>query len=204
MKQVSLILSIVSLCVAITFGVLFLTSNGKGAHKAAVAAAESQMEATPGSIVYFQLDRVMEGFDMYNDLKAVVEDKVGKLSAEVTKRQKKLEKDFSDLNEKIQKGLVTRSSAEVQARKLEERRQEFETFASQKQNESLEEQQVMMNQVLDAVKTFIEAFNEEHGFAMILANQGGAPILTGDSGLDITDAVIAGLNEEYAKNKSSK
>ncbi len=36
---------------------------------------------------------------------------------------------------------------------------------------------------------------------MILTTQGGAPVLTADKSLDITDDVLSGLNEEYVKNK---
>ena len=39
---------------------------------------------------------------------------------------------------------------------------------------------------------------------MILTNQGGAPVITADANLDITDLVLAGLNEEYVKNKNKK
>ena len=62
----------------------------------------------------------------------------------------------------------------------------------------------MMNQIADAIKTFIDQFNEEHKYAMIIATQGGilpAPVSCGDPDLDITDALLAGLNSEYVKNK---
>jgi hypothetical protein len=39
---------------------------------------------------------------------------------------------------------------------------------------------------------------------MILTNQGGAPVITGDAALNITDDVLAGLNEEYIKTKNEK
>ena len=39
---------------------------------------------------------------------------------------------------------------------------------------------------------------------MILTNQGGAPVIAADSSLDITEDVLAGLNEEYVKNKNKK
>ena len=39
---------------------------------------------------------------------------------------------------------------------------------------------------------------------MILTNQGGAPVITGDTTLDITDDVLVKLNEEYVKNKNKK
>ena len=61
-----------------------------------------------------------------------------------------------------------------------------------------------MNQIMDAIQTFVTAYNESKGYAMILANQTAAPIMTANSGLDITDEIIAGLNEEYIKNKNQK
>ena len=39
---------------------------------------------------------------------------------------------------------------------------------------------------------------------MILTNSGGAPVITADANLDITDAVLAGLKEEYIKTKNQK
>ena len=62
----------------------------------------------------------------------------------------------------------------------------------------------MMNQLADAIKTYLDKYNEEKQYAMILTNQGGAPVITGSASLDITEEVLAGLNEEYVRNKSRK
>ena len=59
----------------------------------------------------------------------------------------------------------------------------------------------MMNQLADAIKTYLDKYNQTKQYAMILTNQGGAPVLTADKSLDITDDVLSGLNEEYVKNK---
>ena len=57
---------------------------------------------------------------------------------------------------------------------------------------------------LDAMQAIVDKYNETMGYAMILTNQGGAPVITGDATLDITDEVIAGLNEEYVATKAKK
>ena len=67
-----------------------------------------------------------------------------------------------------------------------------------------EEQMVMMNQLGDAIQTFLNKYNEEKQYAMILTNSGGAPVIVADQALNITDDVLAGLNEEYIKTKNSK
>ena len=157
-----------------------------------------------GDIVYVQLDRILQEYDMANDKRSVVETKVQNIQAEVTRRGKKLEKDINDFQEKMQKGLMTRSVAEVQQNKLQKAQDDFNIYAQQKQNEIQEEQIVMMNQLADAIKTWLDKYNETMGYAMILTNQGGAPVITGDATLDITDEVIAGLNEEYVATKAKK
>jgi outer membrane protein len=143
-------------------------------------------------------------YDMANDLRSVVETKVQNIQAEVNRRGSKLENDVIEFQNKIDKGLLTRTNAEVQSQKLQQQEIEFNNYAAQKQQEINEEQVVMMNQLGDAIQTFLNKYNEEKQYAMILTNSGGAPVITADAALDITDDVLAGLNEEYIKSKNNK
>ena len=209
MDKKSLIISIVALVIAVgaCAYTIFATcpSCKKSAAKSGEEARETEaIEIAEGSIVYFQLDRVVKEYDMANDLTSVVESKMQNVQEQLATRQKKLQKDFDAFNEKWQKGLMTQTTAQAQAEKLDKQKAELEKWANTKQNEMLEEQQVTMNQIMDAIQTFVAAYNEDKGYAMILANQTTAPIMTANSGLDITDEIIAGLNEEYIKNKNKK
>ena len=198
---ITLTISVIALISAIVFGTLSLTSNKQ---KAEAEATETEAVSHAGDIVYVQLDRILQEYDMANDKRSVVETKVQNIQAEVNRRGKKLEKDITDFQDKMQKGLMTRSVAEVQQQKLQKAQDDFNLYAQQKQNEIQEEQIVMMNQLADAIKTWLDKYNETMGYAMIITNQGGAPVITADPTLDITDEVIAGLNEEYVATKAKK
>ena len=202
MKNTSLILSIISLIAVVTFGIITLTKDGKKAEQPAEGSTAAAAEA--GAIVYVDLDRILTEYDMANDLRSVVETKVQNIQAEVTRRGQKLEKEVASYQEKIQKGLMTRSVAEVQGQKLQQQEIDFNNYAAQKQQEINEEQVVMMNQLGDAIQTFLNKYNEEKQYAMILTNSGGAPVIAADAALDITEDVLAGLNEEYIKTKNEK
>ena len=202
MKNTSLILSFISLVAVVAFGIVSLTKGGKPAAQAEGEAGEAV--ACEGAIVYIDLDRILMEYDMANDLRSVVETKVQNIQAEVNRRGTKLEKDVKAFQEKMEKGLMTRSVAEVQGQKLQQQEQDFNVYAAQKQQEIQEEQVVMMNQLGDAIKTFLDKYNEEKQYAMIITNQGGAPVITADPALNITDDVLAGLNEEYIKTKNEK
>ena len=203
MKNVSLIISIVALAAATVFGVLSLTDGKKDAN-VAVEETAGDVVASKGDIVYIDLDRILMEYDMANDLGSVVETKRQNIEAELTRRGKKLENDVKEFQEKVNKGLMTRSVAEVQQQKLMKQEQDFNNYAAQKQQEIQEEQMVMMNQIGDAIKTYIEKYNQEKKYAMILTSQGGTPVLTADPSLNITEDVIAGLNSEYIANKNKK
>ena len=203
MKNTSLILSVISLVAVVVFGILFLTKDGSSKTEAS-AEEGSAVAAAKGDIVYIDLDRILMEYDMANDLRSVVETKVQNIQAEVNRRGQKLENDVKSFQEKLDKGLMTRSVAEVQSQKLQQDELEFNNYAAQKQQEINEEQVVMMNQLGDAIKTFLDKYNEEKQYAMILTNSGGAPVITADATLDITDDVLAGLNEEYIKTKNEK
>ena len=203
MKNTSLILSIIALVAVVVFGALSLTKGEKGTDVnndgEAVEAAASK-----GDIVYIDLDRIIMEYDMANDLRSVVETKVQNIQAEINRRGKKLENDVIEFQNKIDKGLLTRTNAEVQSQKLQQQELEFNNYAAQKQQEINEEQVVMMNQLGDAIQTYLTKYQEEKEYAMILTNSGGAPVVAADASLDITDAVLAGLNEEYIKSKNNK
>ena len=202
MKQTPLILSIIALVASVVFGVLSLTSNGGG--KKVSPAAKGDSTAVAGSIVYFNIDEIMDGYDMANDLRSVVENKIQGIQAEIDRRGNKLQKDVNTFQDKLSKNLLLPSVAESQQRKLQQQQADYQNFVLTKQNEMAEEQTVMMNQILDAIKTYVDEYNIDRQYSMILATQGAvlpAPVVVGDDVLDITDEILQGLNDEYVKSK---
>lgn len=203
MNKISLILGAGSLAAALA---LTSCSTGNSA-PASNASAESSPAVQSGAIVYFNMDRVISEYDMANDLRSVVETKVNSINQEVTRRGTKLEKDIKAFQDKINKGLLTQSVAESQNQKLIQQQNSFQTYAAQKQQEIAEEQQVMMNQIADAINSYIAEFNADKKYSLILATQGdiiSVPVVAGAAELDITDTLLEGLNAAYVKNKGKK
>lgn len=196
MKKISIILGIAALAALASCQ---NTTDNKESN-----AQESTVTAAAGSIVYFDLDRVIDQYDMANDKRSEVETKVAAIQKEVTRRQKNLENAVNDFQNKYNKGLMTTATMQAQQQKLQEQDQAFQQFAQQKQAEIMEEQQVMMNIIADAIKTFVEEYNAEKGYAMILTNQASVPVIVADPSLDVTNDIINGLNKEYVKSKKAE
>ena len=176
---------------------------------AAPAATETQADtvAAAGSIVFFNIDKVVENYDMANDLRSVVETKVSGIQAEIDRRGNKLQKDANDFQNKMDKGLLTSSVANAQYQKLQQQQNDYQQYAVRKQQEMAEEQQVMLNQIMNAIAEYVQAYNVEKQYALILTTSGDilpAPVVTGSAALDITDEILAGLNAEYVKTKAAE
>ena len=200
MKKTTLILGIAAL-----FGAAVLAGSCNTTTGNQTGENKEETPSMKGAIVFFNLDTVTQEYDMANDLRSVVETKINSISEEVNRKGNKLQKDVNSFQEKIDKGLMTRSVAEVQGQKLQKQQADFQNYAAQKQQEINEEQSVMMNQIADAIKTFVDKYTEEQGFAMVLTPQGDilpAPVVAGSADLDITQAIIDGLNAEYVKEKA--
>ena len=206
MKKLPIILSVISLLGVIALAAVVF-SGKSGAQAGTEAAAVSETGVQNSTIVYFNLDRVLNEYDMANDLRSVVETKVNSINQEVNRRGTKLDQDIRSFQEKINKGLMTQSVAETQSQKLSQQQNEFQTYAAQKQQEVVEEQTVMMNQIADAINSYMIEYNAEKKYSLIIATQGDIlplPLVTGDSTLDITDDFLEGLNAAYVKSKASK
>ena len=111
MKNTPLIISIIALVGVIALGVMSLT--GKKADTAGAEGTEAAATAEKGAIVYFNIDRVLSEYDMANDLRSVVESQAQGIQEEMNRRGNSLQKDVNAFQEKINKGLLTRSTAEI-------------------------------------------------------------------------------------------
>ena len=200
MKRIASILS-----AALVAG-LFLAGCNNAANSAAPD-TQADTTAAAGSIVFFNIDKVVENYDMANDLRSVVETKVSGIQAEIDRRGNKLQKDANDFQNKVDKGLLTTSVANAQYQKLTQQQNDYQQYVVRKQQEMNEEQQVMLNQIMNAIAEYVQQYNTTKQYALILTTSGDilpAPVVTGSATLDITDEILAGLNAEYVKTKAAE
>jgi len=208
MKKTPLILSIIALVVALCAAVMqFVRPDFKSGKVSETAdtTATGTVTAKAGDIVYIQLDSLLMNYDMYNDEMTAFQNKVQGIQDDLQKRQRRLESDAKAFENQVQKGLLTRSAAEEQQNKLLQRQQNLQNDMAKKDAEVQEEQAVLNNRVYYAVKEFIEKYNEEHQYSLILTTSGVTnTVLNTNPGLDITADVLKGLNDEYLKTRNTK
>lgn len=200
MKKFSVVLNVVLVVAVAVLFVLFFSNNKS--NKSETVASETSA-AQKGDIVYIQIDSLINNYDMFNDLRSELESKATKIQNDLNKKSRAFENDAKDFEEKLNKGLLTRSQAESMQASLLQRQQELQNYTQQKQMEMAEEETVMVNKVMDSIKTYVKKYNGTHQYALILTTSATTQVvMEGNVSLDITQDVLAGLNEEYIKTRN--
>jgi len=157
-----------------------------------------------GSIVYVNLDSLMQNYLLTKDLAAELQEKANKLEAELTNKGKKFEANVADFNNKYQKGLETRAKLEEMQQQLGIEQQNLEQLSNNYRMQMAEEQSVMQRKIIQAIMDYLKEYNSDRRYKYILGDTFDAKILYADPSLDITPSVLEGINAKYKAQTSAK
>ena len=143
-------------------------------------------------IVWVNMDSLLTHYDYYFDLQREMSDMTGKAEKDLQTKGQSLERRVAAFQDKVQKGLMTRSEAQKEQESLQAEQGRFLQL-----QELLEEEQVRTRKVSEAISEFIKKYNATSGYDFILSG----PMLYGSPALNVTEEVLKGLNEEYAAQK---
>ncbi|MFI3267854.1 MAG: OmpH family outer membrane protein [Rikenellaceae bacterium] len=186
--------------------VIFACTPATGTVEVQADATESKAahKTTDLSIAIINNDSLIANYDFYIDLTGEYEVKAEKIQTELQNKSRALERKMVSAQEKVEKGLVTRTEAAQLEQSLQADQQELIAYRDKVVQELSEEEQVMSNKLRNAIDTYLAKYNETAQFDMIL-NQNAATSITMiyNPDLDITAEIIKGLNEEYAATRAA-
>lgn len=195
MKKLTIALfSVLFLAVAVLF-YLNLSGNKKSSKNADKAATPAQ------GIAFVNIDTVIYKFDMFFDRRADLMAKQKNAEAELNSKASLYQKNTTDYQDKVNKGLITRADAAQREQALYQQQQELVTLRDNLQNNLMEEEQVMNRQIIEYITSYLEANKADFNYQYILGKSFGSVVLYGDGGLDITQKVLYALNKKYQTEK---
>lgn len=149
-------------------------------------------------IVYINTDSLLRGYQMYKDLSAEFQLKAEKVQKELNMKAGIFETQYKSFQNKIEKGLVTRAEAQKMEQDLQMEQQTLVKYRDEKLGELQEQEQVMTNNISENVRVYIEKYNAEKKYKMIInTSMATNVIVAADPSVDITTEVLTGLNAEY-------
>jgi outer membrane protein len=202
MKKLSVVLNVVLLVAVAVIYILHFTGRGKG-----VSAGNDELnlpvEVTSHGIAYVNIDSVIINFEMYTDKMAELVEKQKRSEAELTSKGQAYERGVLDYQNKANKGLITRSTAEQMEQSLMQQQQSLVELRDKLSYDLMEEEQVMNRQILEYITSYLDLMKDEYNFQYIIGRSFGGPVLYSDEALNITDTVITGLNKKYTEEKGT-
>lgn len=156
---------------------------------------------TPTTIAYVDIDSLMAHLTMFQDANAALEAKANKFQKDIAAKQSAFQKAYTDFQKKMQTTGYASQTEYENAQKHLQNLQDEGAKLEMKYAEQLQKEQAELNgQLQKALHDYLDVFNADKRYSMILG-KGGDNILYADPALDITDAVVAGMNANYKKEK---
>lgn len=182
-------------------------SNGTNDTKAAASSVSTARDSSQqySGIAYVNTDTLISKYKMAEELTGAFSAKAGKAQNQFQAKQRAFQTRVNDYQNKMSKGLVTRTEAMTIEEKLQKEEQDLVNYGRTMEGTMQEEQAVLMNKISFAVKEYMTKFNESKKYSLIInTNSMTTVVLAGDPSLDITNEVVEGLNKEYAATQPKK
>ena len=179
----------------------FASCDNKTATPAAEGEAAAIETVTGGDIAYVRVEYVIAESEIYKTEGIALQEKTQKAQNSWAQKEQNIQYEATQLQEKYQKGLITTADAQKQQESIEKKITNYQTNA-QKEAETLDEETyVFTNRTQDLVLRAIQAINADKKYKMVVNS---TALLDADPSLDISDAVLAKVNELYAAEKNEK
>jgi len=201
MKNLNTILiSILILAVAVLY-FLHFTNGKKTTANAEAADTETAVAVTDAVIAYINIDTMLVQMEMYKDLQSTLEKKQKELEGNFGTKYKAFEKNVSDLQNKVSKGLVTRAEAEQMNQQLANDQMQLENLNASYTQQLQEEGIVSNRKVIDYIMEYLKEYTADKNIQFIFSYTFGGNLIYMNGAYDITNEILVGINQKYLAEK---
>jgi outer membrane protein len=198
-KNLSLVLNVILL---VAVGVLFYLHFKSRSGEYGKATSGSDTLATAGlPIAYVNYDSITAKYSLFSKIKSDLEAKSKKLEGEYTARVNSFQNEVNAYQKS--QGNMTVNEIKLTEEKLMMKEQQLMQYKEQLNNQLMQDQMKQMEDIMGRINTFMKKYGQDKKYSLVLWHQKGGPILFANDSLEITDEIVAGLNQEY-NNANSK
>jgi len=194
------------LALGITVASLSMAACKQEAAKKDGAAATTTSDETTanaiGDVVYVNADTLLANYDLFKDVKTRLQDKAKKAETDLKSKATAFEREVGQYQQSAQN--MSNEQRAVTEQRLARKQQEIANLNQSESNRLMSEESEEQKKIYDKVEAYLKDYSKEKGYKMVLSySRGNSAILYSDESLDITQDVLKGLNEAYAKEKEA-
>lgn len=196
MKNLSLGLNIVLLIAVAVLNVLHFSGDKENGGNDFIAREKVDLD-----IAYINSDSLLKKYEYVTELTNQLENTRAKLEKEYENRAKGLQSEVDTYRRTM--GNMTISQAKAVEEDLMRKQQNLLQYQDQLTQQLMQEEAKVQEAIYENLSGFLKDYGRANNLQLVLTYQKGSGVLFAHDSLDITDQVVAGLNEQY-KNKNAK
>jgi outer membrane protein len=194
MKNISLILNIVLL---VAVGVLYVLHFSGG--KSDSGTSSSSSAPSDFKIAFIHSDSVLAHYDYLKVNKEQLEAKAKKVQQDFRNRAQGLQSEITAYQRNV--GSMTLSQVKAVEEDLGKKQQNLQLYQQSLEQQMMEEEGKLQKELYDRITVFLKKYGAENGLQVVFKYDVTSDVLYGGEALDITPAVIKGLNDSYQTEK---
>jgi outer membrane protein len=189
MKNSALLIYNIILTVAVAILFFWHFKDNSSSTAAANPLAEGK------KIVYVNTDSLLTNYQFYKDTQKEFENKGYRLQVDLGNKERALQNELGAIQQRAQ----SMTQVELQAADitLKKKGSDLQTYSQQQQQKLAEEQTKRVDEIYSAIRDHIKSLNKGNKYEYVLGYAKGGGILFADESVDVTKAIVTGLNDAY-------
>jgi outer membrane protein len=160
------------------------------------ASASDNKETT----VYVQSDSLLSKYDYAKDMSQRLNDKGKAAQSDLASKGQAFQREVADYQK--EQSTLAADKRQATEQRLQREQQELQQYQQNATAQFQSDQGAETGKLYDKISAFCKTYAKEKGYKLVLTYSKSNPsVLFVDPSLDVTNDVLKGLNEAYAKNK---
>ena len=165
--------------------------------------APMEMDATPAEVMpvaYLNVDSLLANYSFAIEASEQLMNKQEDARLKMNTKLRTFQNEVADFQRKLQNNaFLSRERAEKEQQRLAKKEQELQELEAKLTQDIMLENQKLNMQLADSLTNFLQVFNADGRYHVILSNTAKDNVLMAAEQYDITDEVVAGMNARYNK-----
>lgn len=197
MNKIQIVVDVVLVAAVVAlFAIFFSNKSAKGTAEPAAVIASG--EALP--IAYLNVDSLLTNYTFAQDASERLMQKQEDARLKLNTKARSLQNEMADFQRKLDNNaFLSRERAEKEQQRLIKKQQDLQDLEAKLTEDIMLENQTLNKQLADTLTQFLQTFNADGRYQIILSNTAKDNVLMAADQYDITNEVVAGLNKRYKK-----
>ena len=193
MNKVQIVVNVVLVAAVAALFVLQLGKKEEAAH-----ATVAPTEVMP--VAYLNVDSLLANYSFAIEASEKLMSKQEDARLKMNTKLRTFQNEVADFQRKLQNNaFLSRERAEKEQQRLAKKEQELQELEAKLTQDIMLENQKLNMQLADSLTHFLQVFNADGRYHVILSNSAKDNVLMAAEQYDITDEVVTGMNARYKK-----